>query len=168
MENLGREKQIKKYITLAIITFLGSLIIIVFTNININNKNQIIKKLKNDGFKENVKNIYYKNIEEATNTLITNKKYSYNIITDEKNITITNKSNNMNETIIINTNNSISNISYLYNDNNGCSLKQKATLKEEKFKCDVISRIGACKIKCDILQSEAKKFIEEMNNYEKK
>ncbi len=168
MLELEKEKQIKRYVTLGIIVFLIILITIILTNLNKHdNKNQIIQNLKDDGFEENIKNIYYKDLKETTGNQTTTKKYSYNITTNEKNVTITNQDNSMNETIIINVNNSISNISYLYNDNNGCNLKQTATLKDNKFKCNITSKNGDCKIKCDLLQSELKKFIKEMQNYEK-
>lgn len=156
MEDKNYENIKKRTIIIFLIIFTTICVAIVY---NLNKTNLLKKKLKKEKYTEISKNIFSKDIN-TTNTE-TNYTYNFNLNIFEK--YISNKDNEKRETIGLIYKNNIIDISYTYKDTNGCKLVQTGTYDKKNYKCNIVSKRGDCKSKCDIILKEAKTFFKEKN-----
>lgn len=149
--------------TIIIISAVLITTIIIILTYNYLNKNSLIKKkLKKQNYTE-LNNIYVKDIKENDRNIT----YTYNFNNNKFSKYISNKSSKERETINLTYKNNKIKIDYTYQDTSSCRIIQQATYNEKNYKCDILTKKGNCKSKCDIILKEAKKFFKEQKKLTK-
>lgn len=145
-------------LSLIIAGILTTSILIILISNYLNKPSIIKKKLKKQNYTE-IKNIFSKNIKEKNKEI----NYTYNFNNNTFSKYTSKKNNKERETInLIYKKNKIT-IDYTYQDTNSCRIIQQGTY-DKNFKCNILTKKGNCKSKCNIILKEAKIFSKEQKN----
>ncbi|MBR3210267.1 MAG: hypothetical protein IKF82_08425 [Bacilli bacterium] len=153
---IDNDNKVKNIIRISIAVIICLLLIIIYIAlVNKNQKKRIKDRLKKIGYEEITESTYNKKDDKTS--------YNFNLKTKEFSKTINIKSESEIKTIIISTENKEKiNIYYKYQNNDLCKIIQKGTYENKKFNCDIKTKTGSCKAKCDEMYDEIKEF---QNNY---
>ena len=163
------ENKVKKIIKIVIITIIVLIVILIgffiYRNIQIKtNTNKLYEYVKKEGYQKNENNYYTKDIKTENQTIteiIGAKEYPF----AQKTITSTNDKY-INIFLTYESNNTVT-IKYKseeYNEENKIvTINQQGTLKNNNFKCEVISN-NDLNTRCNTMKKEVEKYYQKINN----